>query len=111
MTRIKIVLDHVESKAKDQLEKWEQVMNNRKKIACFTNIGDRAITSIIWRIAKNELTKYFAQEAHLGINKLSLQATILKTKHLVEKLSKQPRVNNITHYRMPHPMKIDHIGK
>jgi alpha-D-ribose 1-methylphosphonate 5-phosphate C-P lyase len=88
-------------------------MNNHKKTTCFTDIGDRAITSIILRIAKNELTKYFAQLAHLGINKLSLQATILKTQHLVEKLSKQLRVNNITNYQqhMPHPMKIDQIGK
>jgi len=33
---------------------------------------------IIWRIAENKLNKYPIQEAHLGVDKLSLWATILR---------------------------------
>jgi hypothetical protein len=47
MTRIEIIPNHVESKAKDQLEKWEQVTSNHQELACFIDIGDRAITFII----------------------------------------------------------------
>jgi hypothetical protein len=78
MIQIEIAPDHVETRAKNQLEKWEQIMSNCKKLTCFIDIGDCAMASIIWRISKNELTKYFAQEAHLGIDKLSLRTNILK---------------------------------
>jgi hypothetical protein len=57
-------------------------MNNCQELTCFIDVADLAMASIIWRSAKNELTK------HLGINKLSLRVAILRTRHLVEKLSK-----------------------
>jgi hypothetical protein len=53
---------------------------------------------IIWRIIENKQTKYSTQETHLGVDELSLKATILRTRHLVEKLSKQPRVGKFIHY-------------
>jgi hypothetical protein len=92
MTQIKIVPYHVKNRTKDQLEKLEQVMNNCQELTCFIDVADLAMASIIWRSAKNELTK------HLGINKLSLRVAILRTRHLVEKLSKWPHVGKIIHY-------------
>jgi hypothetical protein len=47
MTWIEIVLDHVESKAKDQPQKWEQVMNNYQELVCLTNVGDCTMAIII----------------------------------------------------------------
>jgi hypothetical protein len=49
-------------------------------------------------LSQNEQIKYSAWEAHLGVDELSLQVAILKTKHLVEKLSKQQRVGKLIHY-------------
>jgi hypothetical protein len=68
---------------------------------------------IIWRTIENKKTKYFAWEAHLIVDKLSLCATILKTRHLVENLSKQPCVGKLIHYQqcLPHPMKVEETGK
>jgi len=63
-------------------------MSNYHELACFTDVVDRTMISIIWRAAKKNLTKYSTQEAHLGINKFSIHVAILITWHLVEKLSK-----------------------
>ncbi len=38
-------------------------------------------------------------EKHIGNNELSLWTTILKTRHLVEELSKQPCVGKLSHYQ------------
>lgn len=47
MTQIKIIPDHVRSKAKDQLEKWEQVISNCQELAYFIDVEDRAMVVII----------------------------------------------------------------
>lgn len=47
MTLPKIILDDVKSRAKDQFEKWEQVMNKCQVLACLTDVGDRTMASII----------------------------------------------------------------
>ncbi len=90
--------DHVESRAKTQPEKWKQVMGDCLELASLTNIIDYAMASIIWRTIENEQIKYFAWEAHLGVDKLSPWASILRTRHLVEKMSKWPRVGKFIHY-------------
>jgi hypothetical protein len=66
-----------------------------------------------FRRLPNKLTKYYDQEAHLGLNELSLQVPILKTWHLVEKLSKQLCVGKIIHYEqcLLHFVKIDYTNK
>jgi hypothetical protein len=38
MTWIETIPDHVRSRAKDQPQKWEQVMSNYQKLVCFTNL-------------------------------------------------------------------------
>jgi hypothetical protein len=90
--------NHVESRAKTRSEKWKQVMDDCKELTCLTNIADYTMASIIYRTIENEQTKYYVQEAHLGVDKLFLWVAILKTRHLVEKLSKQPHVDKFTHY-------------
>ncbi len=84
-----------------------------QELVCLTNIIDHAITFIIWRTTKNQQTKYFAQEQFLGTNKLSLWTTILRTRHLLEKLSKWPHVGELTRYQqcLPYLVKIEQIGK
>lgn len=47
-------------------------MSNYQELTCFTNAANHTMASVIWKIAKNKLTKYYAHEAHLGINELSL---------------------------------------
>jgi hypothetical protein len=91
MTQMEAIPNHVESRAKTQLEKWKQVMDDCQELTCFTDITNYAMTSIIWRTIENEQTKYYTRETHLGVGELSLRETILVTRHLVEKLSKQPR--------------------
>jgi hypothetical protein len=39
-------------------------MDDFHELACLISIADCAMVSIIWRIAKNEKTKYFARKAH-----------------------------------------------
>lgn len=109
MTRIKIILNHVRSKAKDQLEKWEQIMDNCEKLLCFIDVADHAMAFIILRITKNEQTKYFSWEVHLGVDEISLRVANLKTWHLMEKLSKWPFLGKITHYQycLSHLVKIE----
>jgi hypothetical protein len=79
---------YVENKAKTQFEKWKQVMDDCHELACLTNVADYTMAFIIWRTIANEKTKYYARETHLKVDELSLWVVILRTKHLVEKLSK-----------------------
>jgi hypothetical protein len=79
--------DHVESKAKTQLEKWKQIMDDYHEFACLNNVANHAMASIFWRTTENEQIKYYVRKAHLGVDELSLWVAILKTRHLVEKLS------------------------
>ncbi len=78
----------MENKAKTQFEKWKQVMDDCHELACLTNVADYTMAFIIWRTIANEKTKYYARETHLKVDELSLWVVILRTKHLVEKLSK-----------------------
>ncbi len=63
-------------------------MDDYQELICLIDIVDCAMASIIWRIIENEQTMYFTLKAHLGVDELSLRETILRTRHLVEKLSK-----------------------
>ncbi len=49
----------------------------------------------------------------MGIDKLSPWVAILITRHLVEKMFKEPCVNKIIHYEqcLPHPMNIEQTSK
>jgi hypothetical protein len=98
MTRVEGILDHVKSRDKTQHEKWKWIMDDCQELAYLTDVVDHTMASIIWRTIENEQTKCYAQEAHLGVDELSLWIIILRTKHLVEKLSKQPRVGKFIHY-------------
>jgi hypothetical protein len=46
--------DHVESRAKIQLEKWKQAVDDHHELAYLINIADHTMGSIIWRIIENE---------------------------------------------------------
>ncbi len=98
MTQIEIIVGHVESRAKDWFKKWEQVMSDCNELACFINVGNCAMISIIWRIMKNKLVKYSAQEVHLGIDELSLWIIIVGMWQLVEKLFKRLCLGKIIQY-------------
>jgi hypothetical protein len=74
-------------------------MDNCQELAYFIDIANHAMASIIWRIIENRQTKYSIQEAHLGVDELSLRVAILRTRHLVEKLSKRPYVGKLIHYQ------------
>jgi hypothetical protein len=53
-------------------------MDYCQELACFTNLGDRVMEAIMWRISC-EFTKFQAANAHLGQDALYLQAAILCT--------------------------------
>jgi hypothetical protein len=53
----------------------------------FINLGDHVMETIMWRVSY-EFTKFQAIDAHLGQDALYLQAAILSTRHLVDKLTK-----------------------
>jgi hypothetical protein len=63
-------------------------MGNYQELVFLIDVVDCTMVFIIWRIAENDLTKYYVREVHLGIDKFSLRVAILRTWHLVEKLSK-----------------------
>jgi hypothetical protein len=85
---MEVIPFHVESKARTQPKKWKQIMDSYQELTCLIDIANRTVASIIWRTIKNKQIKYFAWETHLGVDELSLWVTILKIRHLVDKLSK-----------------------
>jgi hypothetical protein len=68
--------------------------------------------AITWKVSY-EFTKFQATNAHLGQYALYLQAAILHTWHLVDKLTKQPCIGNFAHYQLclPHPVKPNWINQ
>jgi hypothetical protein len=57
------------------------------ELTYFINLGDCAMETIMWRLSC-EFTKFQATDAHIGQDALYLQAAILSTRHLVDKLTK-----------------------
>ncbi len=88
-------------------------MDNCHELACLIEIANHTMAFIIWRIIENRQTKYSIQEAHLGVDELSLRVAILRTRHLVEKLSKQPHVGKLIQYHqcLPHFVEMEQTGK
>ncbi len=100
MTRMETIPNHVVSRAHADLEQQKQLMDHCHELTCFVDLGDCAMEAILW-------TKFQAIDAHVGQDALYLQAAILRTQHLVDKLSKQPCIGKTTHYHQcfPHLVK------
>ncbi len=52
MTRMEIIPNHVESKARTQFEKWKQVMDDCQELAYLSDIAYHAMAFIIWGLSK-----------------------------------------------------------
>ncbi len=86
MTQMEIILDHVVNQAHVELKRWKQLMDYCQELVCFTNLGFHVMETIMWKV-NCECTKFLAIDAHLGQDALYLQAAILHTQHLVDKLT------------------------
>jgi hypothetical protein len=69
-----------------------------QELACLTNLRYHVMEAITWRI-NCEFMKFQAIDAHIGQNALYMQVAILRTWHLVEKLTKQPHIGKIACYQ------------
>jgi hypothetical protein len=74
---MEIILDHVVSQVHAKLEQWKQLMDYYNEFTRLTNLGDRVIEAIKWRVSC-EFTKFQAANAHLGHDSLYLQVAILR---------------------------------
>ncbi len=112
ITQMETISDHVVNQAFVEPEWWKQLMDYCQELVYLTNLGNRAMEAITWKM-NWEFTKFQVAYAHLGQGALYLQTTILRIQHLVDKLTKRPQIGKIVHYQQcfPHPMKPNWINR
>jgi hypothetical protein len=54
---MEIIPDHVVSQTHAKLEQWKQLMDYYQELACFIDLGDRAMEVIKWRVSY-EFTRF-----------------------------------------------------
>jgi hypothetical protein len=62
---MEIIPDHVVSRAHVELEQWKQLMYYYQELACLTNLGDRVMEVITWKVSY-EFIKFQVADAHFG---------------------------------------------
>jgi hypothetical protein len=72
-------------------------MDYYQELACLTNLRDKAMDVITWRI-KYEYTKFQTSDVHFNGDPFYMQVAILRTWHLVDKVAKWPRIGKNVQY-------------
>ncbi len=84
MTQMETISYHVVNRVHVEPKRCKQLMDYCQELAYLTDLGDHVMES--WRVSC-EFTKFQVGNAQLGHDASYLQAAILRTQHLVDKLT------------------------